>query len=227
MIKGVLWIVWGDGYGASLERSRASVAHWHRELEQHVVTMLPGSDVRCKAMMRDLSPFDLTLFLDADTTVLGKIDYGFAMVERFGIACTHSANPWQRRYHKLDHEHADETEFSSGVIFFDRDKPEVGGVFEQWKSGASLDTSCLYHHEEQGVCVQRHNDQALFTWAMRKERFNPFCLPMNWNLTPRWQPRFFGPIKILHGYDDVPPALLAWNEQQSQPEAVVRAATFP
>jgi hypothetical protein len=28
--------------------------------------------------------------------------------------------------------------------------------------------------------------------------FNPFVLPLNWNLRPKWQRSFFGPVRIWH-----------------------------
>ncbi len=39
-----------------------------------------------KATMFDLSPFDETLFLDLDTVVLGRLDFGFQKAQQFGLA---------------------------------------------------------------------------------------------------------------------------------------------
>ncbi|MEJ0070814.1 MAG: hypothetical protein WDO24_21130 [Pseudomonadota bacterium] len=42
--------------------------------------------------MFEHSPFETTVYLDADTVVLGRLDYGFEMAERFGLACCHCVN---------------------------------------------------------------------------------------------------------------------------------------
>lgn len=229
MTRGVLWMTWGDNptIAQSLARSRASVRHWHPELPQHVAEMPADSTLLCKSRMYELSPFDVTLFLDADTTVLGRLDYGFAMAERYGMALTHSANPWQRRYDRLEHEHADEVEYSSGVVFFNKEWQEVGyraihEVFKCWQGYDDLDSSC----DAGANGRQRHNDQALLTLAIRDAIFNPFVLPCNWNLHPTWQKQFFGPVKVWHGTADIPASLLKWNDEQSRPGAVIRCATL-
>ncbi len=43
-----------------------------------------------------------------------------------------------------------------------------------------------------------HNDQAAFAWAIEMTGFNPYVSPINWNLRPRWQRSFFGPLRIWH-----------------------------
>jgi lipopolysaccharide biosynthesis glycosyltransferase len=179
----------------------------------------------CKAKMWSLSPFEETLYLDADTVVLGDLDYGFAIARRHGIACTVSANPWQRRYRWMRPDHRDETEYSSGAVFFDKSYGCARRVFRRW-SGMTGDTATVYVADDQ-VRVQNHNDQALFTAAMAREGFNPRVLPQNWNLCPKWQKSFFGPVKIWHGTEPVPASLLAWNEEQSKEGAVIKAAQLP
>jgi hypothetical protein len=185
--------------------------------------------------MFDLSPFDETLFLDADTTVMGKLDYGFAKAQQHGIACCINANPWQRRYYKIE-QHPDEVEYSSGVIFFDKNFGEVDNryghravskVFGLWDSLDGTDTTCSYFHASDGVKHAPVNDQALFTLAMQRLGFNPFVLPLNWNLYPRWQKHWWGEIKVLHGYDDIPESVMRWNAEQSKPGAVIQCAQWP
>jgi hypothetical protein len=224
MTRGVLWMTWGTNptVAGSLARSRASVKHWHPELPQHVAEMPADSTLLCKSRMYELSPFDVTLFLDADTTVLGRLDYGFAMAERYGMALTHSANPWQRRYDRLECEHADEVEWSSGVVFFDKECQIVDDLFAWWNHINNLDSSCNAGANGR----QAHNDQALLTRAIHDARFNPFTLPCNWNLHPTWQKQFFGEVKIWHGTADIPASLLKWNDEQSRPGAVIRCATL-
>jgi hypothetical protein len=233
--RGILYIVWGDTWSGSLMRSMKSVKYWHPELETHVAQMPPGSNVLCKSQMYDLSPFDETLFLDADTTVLGKLDYGFLKAQQHGIALCINLNPWQRRYQKLPVTHPDEVEYSSGVVFFDKGYYRHEGdddvvypardVFKAW-SASSADSRTFYQADD-GIREQLYNDQALLTAAIHATGFNPFVLPLNWNLYTKWQKAFWGEVKIHHGYDDIPPALLAWNAEQSKTDAIIKPAAVP
>ncbi len=168
------------------------------------------------------SPFEETLFLDADTTVLGRLDYGFDKARQHGLALTHSANPWQRRYYNLQSE-PDAVEYSSGVMFFGEDMAELFFAWGQMKD----DSRCKYQADDGVVHEQRFNDQALLTKAIHDNGFNPFVLPQNWNFVPRWQKQFFGALKIVHGTDDIPSSLLKWNEEQSKPDAVIRCTQLP
>jgi hypothetical protein len=220
-MRGVLWMRWGETPG--LERSRASVKHWHPELPQHVAEMPADSTVLCKSKMYELSPFDETLFLDADTTVLGRLDYGFNIARAHCIAVTHSANPWQRRYYKMRVE-PDDVEYSTGVVFF-RKCGEIKRTFDEWSAlSESADTRCKYANDAGATLEQLHNDQATFSMAMWSND-RTFVLPQNWNFVPRWQKQFFGPLKIWHGLEDIPQSLLKWNEEQSKPDAVIRCAS--
>lgn len=244
--RGILYLVWKGECDPSnvLARSLASVKHWHPELPYHVAEMPDGSTLLCKSKMYDLSPYDETLFLDADTTVMGKLDFGFAKAKQHGIACCINANPWQRRYYKIE-QHPDEVEYSSGVVFFDKRWEEDYGpnaetyseddlsrrstqnVFHLWDSLDGTDTTCSYFHASDGVKHAPYNDQALFSLAMQRLAFNPFVLPLNWNLYPRWQKHWWGPIKVLHGYDDIPESVVRWNAEQSNPDAVIQCAQWP
>lgn len=236
-MRGILYLIWKGPNDPTevLKRSIASVKHWHPELPYKVVELPADSTLLCKSQMYDLSPFDETLFLDADTTVMGKLDYGFIQAEKHGIACCISANPWNRRYYALDQQQ-DAVEYSSGVVFFD--KGYDGGhedlwgtwhshstrdVFSKWLSLDGTDTTCSYFEAAgKQIFKQPVNDQALFSLAMAQLNFNPFVLPMNWNIYPRWQKYFCGELKIWHGYDDIPPTLLEWNADQSRTDAVIK-----
>jgi hypothetical protein len=233
MSRGILYLIWRGECDPTnvLERSLASVRHWHPELPVHVEQMPDGSNLLCKSKMFERSLFDETLFLDADTTVMGRLDYGFAKAEQHGIACCVNANPWQRRYYKIE-QHPDAVEYSSGVVFFDKSWHRCVGastadVFRTWDGMDGLDTTCSYFHAADGVKRQPYNDQALFSHAMHQQWFNPFVLPLNWNLYPRWQKHWWGEIKVLHGYDDIPASVMRWNAEQSRPDAVIRCAQWP
>jgi alpha-N-acetylglucosamine transferase len=224
MSRGVLYIVWGKGCDRLLERSIASVNHWHPELPVHVEKMPDGSNLHCKAEMYRRSPYDETLFLDADTVVLGRLDYGFKMAQRHCMALTHSVSPWQRRFDKLPTEHNDAIEYSSGVVFFGRD---VAEVFASWVVYDEADTSCSYQTHDGSIKRAARNDQALLSLAIHRNEFNPFVLPQNWNLVPKYHKQFFGPILIWHDADNIPKSLIEWNKEQSRGDAVIKAGMLP
>jgi hypothetical protein len=175
--------------------------------------------------MYDLSPFDQTLFLDADTVVTGNLDYGFDRARMYGIALCICECPWARRYKGFE---ADSVEYNTGVLFFDKDHFDDGpqawttrDVFRQWKRNRNIDSSSRFVGAD-GVKTQIVNDQASFALAIEQKGFNPFVLPLNWNFRHRWQKTVFGPVKIWHDYDDVPEAVLRWNAEQSKPDAVIQ-----
>ena len=102
--RGVIYMVWGRGVKIerALERSRKSVAAVHPELPVEVIRLDDANDpckgLLEKARMFERSPFHETLFLDADTVVLGRLDYGFRKAQDFGLACCICECPWARRY---------------------------------------------------------------------------------------------------------------------------------
>src|SRR5580658_2767588 len=97
--RGVTYIVWGDSCAGPLRRSIASLERHHPGMPHFVAEIKPIQEpmLRHKASMDLLSPFESTLFLDADTVVMGKLDFGFEQAERFGIACAICECPWMRR----------------------------------------------------------------------------------------------------------------------------------
>src|SRR5690349_19131487 len=108
MSRGVLYIVWGQRAEVALQRSIASLEKIHPELSYEVVELPADTDqfkglLEKPRIMAD-SPFDETPFLDADTVVLDRLDYGFAQAARFGIACCVCECPWARRYRGLSND---------------------------------------------------------------------------------------------------------------------------
>src|SRR4051812_10630507 len=101
-MRGVCYITWGDSVKEFRERSIASLRAFHPELPLHVVELEGVQEKYAgllqKAGMFRMSPFSTTLFLDADTIVLGNLDYGFEMAERHGLACSLCECPWARRH---------------------------------------------------------------------------------------------------------------------------------
>jgi hypothetical protein len=220
--RGVLYIVWGHDNKTErvLERSKQSLKQVHPELPVEVCRLNvddPLKGLLEKARMFDLSPFRETLFLDADTVVLGRLDFGFAKAREFGLACCICECPWARRHAGV---HGETIEYNTGVLFFgDRAKP----VFDCWSRLApQIDSSIIFHGAEGQIMRMPHNDQGSFAAAIEETRFSPFVLPVNWNFRPQWQLSFFGPVKIWHDYVDPPPFFEEMRRYYSQPDAVVQ-----
>jgi hypothetical protein len=204
MSRGILYIVWGERAEQALKRSLTSLKDVHPELPYEVVRLPPDtnefSGLIHKSRMMSLSPFDETLFLDADTVVLDRLDFGFSRAIRFGIACCICESPWSRRYRGLPDD--DAIEYNTGVIFFTR---QAKDLFESWEQIApKLDSSIDFVDQKGQPHVMPFNDQGSFAQAMNSWSAAPFVLPLNWNFRPMYHWNFFGPIKIWHGYDDVP-----------------------
>ena len=89
--RGILYMVWGgDKIESALNRSMDSIRTHHPDLPIHVHRgdQAPGpAGLERKTQMGSVTPFQTTLYLDADTVVLGNLDYAFERADRFGLAC--------------------------------------------------------------------------------------------------------------------------------------------
>lgn len=214
--RGILYITWGDKSDTVLDRAMESAARHHGELPVHVVRLPEKATLLEKAKMFDMTPFDETLFLDADTVVLGRLDFGFDKAVRHGLACAICECPWARRYGGLS---GDLVEYNTGVLFFTaRARP----VFDLWRDLASAVDSSIPIFVGDRLGYMPLNDQAGFALAVERTGFLPFVLPMNWNFRPRWQKSFFGPVKIWHDYRPVFDELADWNRIQADERQVIQ-----
>ena len=223
MTRGCLYITFdGDPrVFPALERSIGSLRQHHPDIEISEQVFAPGT-LLDKAKMLDLSPFDTTLFLDADTVVLGNLDFAFEKAEQFGLACAICECPWARRFGGL-HDRGDIVEYNTGVLAFTQ---KAAPVFDAWKRHAPTLDSSVQFRSADGVQTMSLNDQAAFALAVHETGFNPFVLPLNWNYRPIWQHTAFGPIKIFHDYSDVPKGLLEWNTDHAAPGSVFQCGLF-
>ncbi len=220
--RGVLYIIWGEGMEMTLDRSIASVQRQHPELKIHVQRLPEGATLLEKSRMMEFTPFEETLYLDVDTIVLGDLSFAFDKAARFGAACAICENPWARRYGGLG---GDMVEYNTGVLFFTK---KAAALFDAWKRAAGEVDSSLVHIVNGGEKVQMPlNDQAGFARAVEEVAgeegggLQPFILPMNWNFRSQFHRSWFGPIKIWHGYADVPDALLEHNRKQMDEDEVI------
>jgi hypothetical protein len=218
--RGVLFVKWGDKVEELLQRAIGSVRAVHPELPIHVHVLPDNSTLLDKAGLYDFSPFQETLFLDLDTVMLGRVDFGFEMAQRHGLACCICENPWARRYGGLS---GDLIEYNTGVLFFtERAKP----IFDNWAALArSIDSSTRYVRDGQ-VVSDPSNDQAAFALAVSQSPAPAFVLPPNWNYRPKWYRVLWGPIKIWHDARPIPVEILNWTRAQAQPDAIIQCTRF-
>ncbi|MEJ0070607.1 MAG: hypothetical protein WDO24_19980 [Pseudomonadota bacterium] len=218
--RGVLFATWEADADAPvrelLARAVASLREIHPELPHHVAAQPGGAPWLDKPRLLAQSPFATTLFLDSDAVVLGRLDFGFEMAERYGLACCLADNPWQRRHLGVQ---GDACEYDAGVLFFDaKAKP----TFEVWARlaphmGAPVSSVV------DGQVVHMPGDERLgFAQAVEQSGVAPFVLPLNWNLKPRRQRSFFGPIKLWRGDGAVPALLPALNGYYERPDAIMQ-----
>jgi hypothetical protein len=203
MTRGIISIYWGDETKLPIDRLRNSIKKFHPELEYRLIKVdAPSGDpssLNRKAAMLDLSPFDETLFLDLDTVVLGRLDFGFEKAIQHDLAIAICEAPWGRRYPKLFQ--GDEIEYNTGVLFFTK---KAKPLFDKWQELAQTVDSAILGINEGQMYTMPANDQGSFALAVDQLKFNPFVLPLNWNFRPMWHKSFFGPIKIWHDYSDPP-----------------------
>lgn len=202
MSRGVLYLVWGKASAGPLERSIASVKRHHGDLPVHVEHLPPGSNLLDKAVMGRVTPFDETLFLDADTVVLGDLSFGFAQAQRHGLACCICECPWAQRYNGWP---GVGVEYNTGVLFWTK---AAAPVMQRWEAIAKTVDSSMEWQGENGPVRMANNDQGGFAYAVRDTGYNPFVLPMNYNLRPAWHRNWFGPVKVWHDYKNPPPMLV-------------------
>ena len=221
MTRGILSIYWGDESKLPIERLKQSVKKFHPELPHEIIKVeAPSGDASSlnkKATMLELSPFDETLFLDLDTVVMGRLDFGFEKANQFGMALAICEAPWGRRYPKIFT--GDEIEYNTGVIFFTK---QAKPVFDEWLELAQTIDSSIIAVSDQGAYTMPANDQGSFALAVEKTGFNPFILPLNWNFRPMWHRSFFGPIKIWHDYSDPPPFFEELNIYYSNKDSIIQ-----
>jgi len=213
--RGVLYLKWGTKADKVIDRSVASIKKFHPELPVHIQALPDTSNFLDKAAMMDYSPFEETLYLDTDTVVLDRLDFGFEKAARHSLACAICECPLARRYGGMK---GDTVEYNTGVLSFTK---AARPVFDAWnRLVRTIDSSIEFR---QGTQIFRAplNDQAGFAAALEETGTSPFVLPLNWNYRPRWQKSFWGPIKIWHEYSDVPPILVQWNTEQTKPGASV------
>jgi hypothetical protein len=197
---GVTYVVWGKQY-PELKRSVESVRQFDlpvciisdfdvEGIDPDVLLRFTPSypDCRCRAeVLYELTPWQTTLQFDSATVMLDDPTFGFAMAQRFGVACTHAPALSATRWHHLEcHGYpADMPQYQAGALFFTK-RDDVDRLFRRWRKLNALDMSRFGGQDQPGLAAACH-----------ELRFNPYVLPRTWC----WRPHVgmtdgFGPIKL-------------------------------
>jgi hypothetical protein len=154
--RGVLYVAYGPAAIYEAERSILSLKRYHpawpvlvvgeKRLQGAKFIKVPDDNDKApgrwaKVRLDQFSPFDDTLFLDADTRVYGKLDIGFDLLaagwelvmiasgpqaeEALGHLCQ------KERYETLT-ETVDPLQLNTGVMWF-RKCERVGRLFDEWR----------------------------------------------------------------------------------------------
>jgi hypothetical protein len=221
--RGILYMIWGDDakHHATLQRSIDSVKQYHPELPIHVEKLTDGGKIN-KTRICNITPFDETLFLDNDTIVMDRLDFGFEKAKKHGLACVINECPWARRYSdkRLN---GDMVEYNSGVLFYTK---QAKPLFDTWNKIFPTTQASIYHIIDGKPCLMPVADQGSFALAFHETGFLPFVLPINWNFRAEYYKRFCGPLKIWHSYCEIPPSVFDWNKQQSADGAIMQFITL-
>ena len=139
------------------------------------------------------SPYERTLFIDADTYVLEPVAELFALLDHFDCAATHEeyANTdWHNRYPCPDIP-SSFPEFNTGILMLKR-SDRLNRVLEQWGS--------LYQKYLAEKPGQPINDQPFFRVAVYDGDVRIATLTREYNCKFRGQGYLNGRVKIMHGH---------------------------
>lgn len=149
-----------------------------------------------KTLFMQQSPYERTLFIDADTYVVDPISELFLLLDRFDCAATHeeySNTDWSNCY-PLPEVPESFPEFNTGILAFGRNQ-RVEVLFKEWAG--------LYQEFSKKFPAQRINDQPFFRRAAYRSEARIATLTREYNCKFRGQGYLNGRVKILHGHVDL------------------------
>lgn len=174
MTKGIVYVAVGGKYIEYAMRSAATALRVSPEIPTALFTddpdlipkLNPFTKIRtlrlsahgrqgtrwiAKILAMAASPFENTLFLDADTRVVRNIDRLFSLLDTFDIAMTHSA----RRVHDTSPYEIPDwfPEFSSGVIVYRRNAT-TARLFQLWQD-LHMDYRTRYGFEDDQIPLRK------------------------------------------------------------------------
>ncbi len=204
---GVLYIATGRRYVEEALRSARSVQEAMPGLPITLLTddgSVQGTDIDVRRIAAPRSgiadkvsnlrqtPYDWTLFLDADTHVCGDLSGCFRLLDHFDLLVAHDALRVNRNNPDIDRSFP---ECNSGLIFF-RKSPDAIGCLDAWKEGYNQD--CRDHGGRQMP------DQYSFRKALRTSPARFYVLPPEYHCMT-WEASYLhDSVKVVHGRHDLP-----------------------
>ena len=148
-----------------------------------------------KAKLIQQSPYERTLFIDADILILESFPELFDLLDRFDCAATHEEyvdTDWFHHYSRPDIPSCF-PEFNTGILLFKR-SAAMQRVFQEWQS--------LYAQFLQDKPDAPINDQTFFRAALYYSDARVATLTREYNCKYRGQGYLNGQMKMLHGHID-------------------------
>ncbi len=212
MKTGAIYIITQDSrYTGLLLNSAASLKRVMPELPITVFSQFPISSsafenvVRVdgskdgfydKTLFMQRSPYERTLFIDADTYVVDPVPELFTILDQFDFAATHeeySNTDWWNRYPRPDIP-ASFPEFNTGIMAFKRSL-RMDRLLQDW--------AALYRAFIESNPGKEINDQPFFRAAVYGNDARAATLTREYNCKFRGQGYLNGRVKILHGHVDL------------------------
>jgi hypothetical protein len=142
------------------------------------------------------SPYDQTIFVDADIYVAEPFPELFSLLDRFDCAATHEEyldTDWFHRYPRPDIP-TSFPEFNTGILLLKR-SALMDRVLVTW-----ADLYKRFLEENPNLAI---NDQPFFRAALYENEARIATLTREYNCKFRGQGYLAGPVKILHGHVDL------------------------
>jgi hypothetical protein len=143
-------------------------------------------------LMRE-SPYEQTLFIDADIHVVAPFPELFTLLDRFDCAATHEeyvSTDWSNRYPRPDIPESF-PEFNTGILMLKRSE-KVDRLLEEWGD--------LYRAFLEAKPGEQINDQPFFRVAAYNSDVRIATLTREYNCKFRGQGYLNGKVKVLHGH---------------------------
>jgi hypothetical protein len=151
-----------------------------------------------KTLFFQQTPYERTLFIDADIYVAEPVPELFTLLDQFDFAATHEEyvnTDWWNRYPRPDIP-SSFPEFNTGILAYRR-SPAMDSLLKDW---SGLYRSFIESHPGQKIKI---NDQPFFRAAAYSSPVRIATLTREYNCKFRGQGYLNGQVKILHGHVDL------------------------
>jgi hypothetical protein len=149
-----------------------------------------------KTLFMQQTPYERTLFIDADIHIVEAVPELFTILDQFDFAATHEEylnTDWSSHYPRPDIP-SSFPEFNTGILAYRR-SPRMDSVLKDW---SELYRSFLENHPGQKI-----NDQPFFRAAVYSNPVRIATLTREYNCKFRGQGYLNGRVKVLHGNVDL------------------------